>query len=83
MSKLYLSARTDAIREPRTARATKYIDVNFHFDERDFARKINVRMNIPEETNKPTIWFQGEKLCEIEMDKGEMVCKIDKKFEKV
>jgi len=74
MSKLYLSAKTDTLKNVRTARAHQWININLHFDEDDFGRVVNVRMNIPSDTNKPTLWIEGMKACEVEKDKGEMHC---------
>ena len=75
MSKLYLSGKTDK-KANVVAGAHKYIDLNLGFDESNYNRVINVRFNVPSDTNNPTLWIAGEKACEV---KGNvLICNLKK-----
>lgn len=42
MSRLYFSGLTDNLKNPITARAHKFINMDVHFDDKNRERKINI-----------------------------------------
>jgi hypothetical protein len=75
MSKLYLSGRTD-LKKSITARAGQWIDLQLGYDEKDYEKNINVRLNVPEDTHKPTLWiaFGGKVVEKCEVEGNRLAC---------
>lgn len=83
MAKLYLSAETDMIQTLRTARGKNWISVWLHFDDRDYNRAVKVRMyrENPDEDKIRVLTINGKKACEIDREKGIMVCDLKGEFD--
>ena len=75
MSKLYLSGRTD-LKKSISARAGQWIDLQLGYDEKDYEKNINVRLNVPEDTRKPTLWiaFGGKVIEKCEVEGNRLAC---------
>lgn len=68
MSKLYLRGRSDARKTPIKSRGHKYIDLElFYGSAGDSRLMVSVRMNIPDDTGKATLWIDGNKAKEFYM----------------
>ena len=73
LTKLYISGSTDRVRQI-TAGANKYIDTQFGYDESDYSKNFNVRLNVPEDTKKPTLWIGHSKYSDLDIK-----CEVEEK----
>lgn len=67
----------------RTARGKNWISVWLHFDDRDYNRAVKVRMyrENPDEDKIRVLTINGKKACEIDREKGIMVCDLKGEFD--
>lgn len=82
MSNLYLSAETDMLKTLRTARAKDWISVWLHFDDYNHGRAVRVRMYREgnDEDKKRVLRINGRTACEIDREKGIMVCDLKGRY---
>lgn len=63
MSRLYMTASSDAARNGKTMSGHKWINIELGYDPSS-SHTVNVRMNVPTDTNLATLWVDGKKIWE-------------------
>ena len=64
MSKLYMTATSDKAKSGKTMGGHRWIDLELGYDPSDFKKTVSVRMNVPDDTKKATLWVNGQKIWE-------------------